>query len=166
MKKRTTFIGVAAGAIAGAALAASASIAATTEGKITIITLTQTGCQFIESENGIDHMFKTMKKGDCDKINAMSAEQRLAKAKVIMLKPGKYIFRVTNRDVPYTLGFWLRTKGYDWRNPIHKFTKISVSGGGMETGKTLEYKVTLKPGEYLYSCPLNTTPDYRLVVKN
>jgi hypothetical protein len=25
--------------------------------------------------------------------------------------------------------------------------------------------VTLEPGEYLYSCPLNTTPNYRLVVK-
>ena len=23
----------------------------------------------------------------------------------------------------------------------------------------------LEPGEYLYSCPLNPTPDYRLVVK-
>ncbi len=166
MKKRVTMMGVAAGAIAGAALAASAGIAAVTEGKVTIITLTQTGCQFIESENGVDHKYKTMKKADCDKINAMSAEQRLAKAKILKLKPGTYIFRVTNRDVPYELGFWLRSKGYDWRNPIHKFTKISVSGGGMFTGKTLEYKVTLKPGEYLYSCPLNTTPDYKLVVKN
>ena len=28
-----------------------------------------------------------------------------------------------------------------------------------------DYEVTLKPGEYVYSCPLNTTPNYRLVVK-
>ena len=25
--------------------------------------------------------------------------------------------------------------------------------------------VTLEPGEYVFSCPLNTTPDYKLVVK-
>ena len=166
MKKRVTMMGLAAGAIAGAALAASAGIAAVTEGKVTIITLTQTGCQFIESENGVDYMYKTTMKADCDKINAMTAKERLAKAKIIRLKPGKYIFRVTNRDVPYELGFWLRSKGYDWRNPIHKFSKVSVSGGGMVTGKTLEYKVTLKVGEYVYSCPLNTTPDYRLIVEN
>ena len=132
----------------------------------TVIELTQTACQFIEAENSIDHGFRSAKKADCEAINARTGANRLAQAKVLKLKAGKYIFRVTNKNVPYTLGFWLRTKGYDWRNPIHKFTKISVSGGGMDTGKTLEYKVTLTPGEYLYSCPLNTTPDYKLVVKN
>jgi hypothetical protein len=35
----------------------------------TIITLTQTGCQFVESEGGVDRMFKTMKADDCIKIN-------------------------------------------------------------------------------------------------
>lgn len=166
MKKRVTMMAAAAGAMAGAALIAGAGSAAAGKDMVTVITLTQTACQFLESENGVDHMYKTTKKADCDKINAMSAKQRLAKAKVIRLKPGKYLFRVTNRDVPYTLGFWLRSKGYDWRNPVHKFTKTSVSGGGMATGKTLEYEVTLKAGEYVYSCPLNTTPDYKLIVEN
>ena len=75
------------------------------------------------------------------------------------------LFRVTNKDVPYELGFWLRESDYDWLNPIHKLTKTSVSGGGLSLGTTQDYEVELKPGEYLYSCPLNTTPDYRLVVK-
>ena len=30
---------------------------------------------------------------------------------------------------------------------------------------TKDYEVTLKPGEYVYPCLLNTSPDYRLVVK-
>ena len=30
---------------------------------------------------------------------------------------------------------------------------------------TKDYEVTPKPGEYVYSCLLNTAPDYRLVVK-
>lgn len=132
-------------------------------GAAEIIKLTQTGCQFVESED-VDHGYKTTKKADCDAINARTAKDRLAKAKVLELKAGTYTFRVTNKNVPYELGFWLRSKGYDWKNPIHKLTKTSISGGGMVLGKTQDYEVTLKPGEYVYSCPLNTTPDYRLVV--
>ncbi len=35
----------------------------------------------------------------------------------------------------------------------------------MTLGKTLDYEVELKPGQYVYSCPLNTTPDYTLIVE-
>lgn len=130
-----------------------------------VVTLTQTPCQFIESEGGVDHRYKTARKADCDTINAKTGADRLAKAKVFKLKPGKYVFRVTNKNVPYALGFWLRSEGYDWRNPVHQLTKTSVSGGGLTTGATKDYAVELKPGEYLYSCPLNPTPDYRIVVE-
>ena len=129
-----------------------------------VIQLTQTGCQFLEPE-GTDHGYKTTKKADCDAINAKTGADRVAKSKVIELKPGRYVFRVTNRNVPYDLGFWLRSKGYNSANPLHRLTKTSVSGGGLSPGKTQDYAVTLKPGEYVFSCPLNTTPDYRLVVK-
>ena len=131
----------------------------------TVIVLTQVPCQFIESENGADHGFKTTRKADCDAINARTGADRVAKAAVLELKPGKYIFRVTNKSVPYDLGFWVREHDYNWKNPIHQLTKISVSGGGLKAGQTKDYTVDLEPGEYLYSCPLNTTPDYRLVVK-
>lgn len=130
-----------------------------------VIELTQTACQFVESENDVDHGYATKAKADCEAINAESGAGRLASAKVIKLKPGKYVFRVTNQNVPYALGFWLREADYNWKNPIHKLTKVSVSGGGLETGTTKDYAVELKPGEYLYSCPLNPTPDYRLVVE-
>lgn len=126
------------------------------------IELEQVACQFLDIE--VDQGFKSASKADCDKINAKTTPQRLLKAKVMELKAGDYVFRVSNKNVPYELGFWLREKDYDWRNPLHKLTKTSVSGGGLTTGKSHDYKVTLKPGEYLYSCPLNTTPDYRLVV--
>ena len=127
-----------------------------------LVELSQAPCQFLDIE--VDHGFKSTAKADCDAINAKTTTQRLQSAKVMELKAGDYVFRVGNKNVPYELGFWLREKDYDWRNPIHKLTKISVSGGGLTTGKSRDYEVTLKPGEYLYSCPLNTTPDYRLVV--
>ena len=124
-----------------------------------IIELTQVACQFVESENGVDHRFTTARKADCDTINAETAAGRLAEAKVLELKPGKYIFRVTNQDVPYQLGFWLRGAGFG------RLTLPSVSGGGLTLGATKDYAIDLEPGEYLYSCPLNPTPDYRIVVK-
>ena len=125
----------------------------------TVIDLTQTACQFVESENGVDRGFTTMKAEDCKAINATTGADRLAGAKVLELKPGRYIFRVTNKNVPYTLGFWLRGKG------LGRVTLPGVSGGGLAPGTTKDYAVELKEGEYLYSCPLNPTPDYRLVVK-
>ena len=148
-------------AVAGTALLLTALPASVQAAEV--IELTQTGCQFLEPE-GMDHQYQTAQKSDCETINAKTAKDRLAKSEVMTLKPGDYVFRVTNKNVPYELGFWFRDKDYDWRNPLHKLSKVSVSGGGLVTGKTNDYVVTLKPGEYVFSCPLNTTPDYRVVV--
>jgi hypothetical protein len=126
----------------------------------TVIELTQIPCQFLESEGGINRGYSTTKKADCDAINAKTADQRVASVKPMVLKPGKYIFRVTNKNVPYDLGFWLRGEGI-----VGRATLPSVSGGGLSTGKTRDYEIELKPGKYVYSCPLNTTPDYKLIVK-
>jgi len=124
-----------------------------------VITLTQTPCQFVETE-GTDHGYKSSSKADCEKINARSGADRVAKSKVITLKPGDYTFRVTNKNVPYNLGFWLRGQGV-----IGRATLPSVSGGGLSTGTSKDYKISLKPGKYYYSCPLNSTPDYHIEVK-
>ncbi|MDE0331493.1 MAG: hypothetical protein OXL41_06445 [Nitrospinae bacterium] len=125
----------------------------------TVITLTQTGCQFTEPE-GEDHGFKTSGSADCKAINSKSGTKRLAQAKTITLKPGPYIFRVTNKNVPYQLGFYLRGAG------VGRLTLPKVSGGGLVKGKSRDYHITLKEGDYYYSCPLNPTPDYRLQVTN
>ncbi len=126
--------------------------------RATVIELTQTACQFVEAENSIDHGFRSTKKADCEAINARTGANRLAQAKVLELKAGKYIFRVTNKNVPYTLGFWLRGKG------LGRLSLASIGGAGLTKGMTKDFIIELKAGEYLYSCPLNPTPDYRLVV--
>ncbi|MBL4721146.1 MAG: hypothetical protein JKY20_08465 [Alphaproteobacteria bacterium] len=124
-----------------------------------VIKFSQIPCQFIESENGIDHGFQTARKSDCEAINAKSGDQRVSAAKVLKLKPGKYIFRVANKNVPYPLGFWLRGQG------LSRLTLPSVSGGGLVIGATKDYSIELKAGDYVYSCPLNSTPDYRIKVE-
>ena len=154
------------GALAGVTVAAmTLAFAAPVAAAPTIVKLTQTGCQFVESENGVDHGYKTASIKDCERINAKTGKDRLAKAKVLRLKPGAYVFRVTNKNVPYMLGFWLRDHDYEKAGWVRKAFKTSVSGGGMHTGKTIDYRVTLKPGKYVYSCPLNPTPNYVIMVE-
>jgi hypothetical protein len=125
-----------------------------------VIELTQAPCQFLESENGVDHGYSSSEKADCEAINSKTAAERLAKAKVLELDPGSYVFRVSNLSVPYDLGFWVRGQG------LGRVTLPSVSGGGLSLGATKDYPIELKPGEYYYSCPLNPTPDYVLIVRD
>jgi len=125
-----------------------------------VIELTQVPCQFLESENNVNQGFKSHRSADCEAINAQTGKARLKKARTLELKPGRYVFRVANRNVPYPLGFWLRGDGV-----VNRALLPSVSGGGLATGTSHDYTIDLKPGEYVYSCPLNPTPDYKLVVK-
>ena len=78
------------------------------------------------------------------------------------LKPGKYIFEVTNQNVDHEVGFYLRKKTADGKGkPLP-----NSDTGHMKTGQTGKSGVvTLEPGEYLYSCPLNPTPHYVITVK-
>jgi hypothetical protein len=126
-----------------------------------VIELHQLPCQFLESENDVDQGYTSRSIRDCEAVNANTAAARLARAKTLKLKPGQYVFRVTNKGVPYELGFWLRGAGLTGRAILP-----SVSGGGLTPGVTKDYAIELKPGEYVYSCPLNPTPDYRLIVGN
>jgi hypothetical protein len=123
---------------------------------VTIVNLTQTPCLFLESEEN-PQAYTSRKKEDCEEINRKTAADRTFK--MLHLKPGQYIFRVTNKNVPYELGFWLRGQG------VGRLTLPSVSGGGLLMGKTQEYAITLVKGNYYYSCPLNPTPNYPLVVE-
>ncbi len=125
-----------------------------------VIDLTQTGCQFIEPERGYDHRFKTKQATDCVLINSETSTDRLAEVRPLVLKPGRYVFRVSNRDVPYQLGFYLRAS-----SRLLRAIRPKVVGGGIEEGGSQDYEVDLVAGQYLYSCPLNPTPDYPLTVK-
>lgn len=141
-----------------AAFLGSAFAYAETERKI--VELTQVPCQFLESENEVNHGYATTRKSDCKKINKQLGAERLEQSKTIVLEPGSYTFRVHNKGVPYNLGFWIRGDGVANRAKLP-----SVSGGGLKDGQFKDYDIDLIPGEYVYSCPLNPTLDYKLVVK-
>ena len=128
----------------------------TRENGVTVITLTQTPCLFVESEVQ-PKSYQSNKSADCVAINKNTITGR--EFKPLHLSPGKVIFRVSNKNVSYNLGFWVRGQG------IWRATLPSASGGGLSTGQTKDYSITLKKGSYWYSCPLNPTPDYPLVVE-
>ncbi|MFQ5850070.1 MAG: hypothetical protein ACE5JU_05710 [Candidatus Binatia bacterium] len=123
---------------------------------VVVVTLTQTPCLMVESEvNPKD--YRSSKAADCIAINQKTAGER--RFKTLHLTPGKVTFRVINKNVPYELGFWVRGQG------LGRVTLPSVSGGGLLSGQTKEYTITLKKGAYWYSCPLNPTPNYPLIVE-
>ncbi len=132
---------------------------------IPVIQLTQVGCQFLEAEAGINHSYDPESSLDCEAINGRTATTRLDQAPPLELSPGRYKFRVTNYDVPYDLGFWLRAIDYDKRNLWHRLTKLNVEFSGLKLGETRTVTVQLKDGKYIYSCPFNPTPDYVLIVR-
>jgi hypothetical protein len=125
-----------------------------------IIEFTQVPCQFLESEGGINRGYASRSIKDCEAINEKTSRQRLAEARPLVLKPGKYVFHVANRNVPYELGFWLRGA-----TAVTRITLPGVSGGGIMPGGARDYEINLEPGNYVYSCPLNNTPDYKLAVR-
>lgn len=123
-----------------------------------VIALTQTGCQFLESE-AKNHQFSPKSAKDCKEINTKTLNDRRSGLKSLKLKAGDYVFRVTNQNVPYELGFYLRGEG------LGQAVLPKVSGGGLTQGTSQEYRVTLTPGKYVFSCPLNPTPDYPVEVE-
>lgn len=154
-RARCTWVAIFAAAGIGCAVS-QAAVAASPE----VIVLTQVPCQFVESEGGIERGYASRSKKDCEAINAKTGEQRVASAKPLVLAPGKYIFRVSNKNVPYELGFWLRGA-----SALGRVTLPSTSGGGLHPGTSKDYEIDLVAGEYVYSCPLNPTPDYVLHVR-
>ncbi|WP_157539274.1 plastocyanin/azurin family copper-binding protein [Nonlabens sp. MIC269] len=77
--------------------------------------------------------------------------------KQITLKPGTYIFDVSNKNVGHEVGFVLVKKGADISNPKNHIQTAYVTQA-VKTGETQQSNPTkLEAGEYVYFCPLNPT---------
>lgn len=82
------------------------------------------------------------------------------------LKPGKYQFRIVNRDVNKEVGFLIQAKADAKGDPMKTAVENSFAQSMIKKGDA-EYTgvVTLTKGEYVYSCPINPTPKYSISVK-
>ena len=82
------------------------------------------------------------------------------------LAPGQYRFRVTNASVDHEVGFFIQRAADKDGAPGETALENSFTQSAIALGQTSETGVvTLAPGEYVYSCPLNPTPHYTISVK-
>ena len=82
----------------------------------------------------------------------------------LTLKAGEsYIFEVTNSGVDHKVGFVVAPEGKtDQENHIsNAYLTKTIKDGESAQSKV----VTLEKGEYVYFCPLNPTPQYKITVK-
>lgn len=82
------------------------------------------------------------------------------------LAPGKYLFKVSNTNVDHEVGFVIQAAA-DAEGDVMKTAVANSFGQAMiaEGESTTSGIVELKAGDYVYSCPLNPTPKYKLTVK-
>ncbi|GLR16963.1 hypothetical protein [Portibacter lacus] len=84
----------------------------------------------------------------------------------LSLTPGKYQFRIVNKDVDKDLGFVIQKAEDAGKDVMKTALKDSFSSELVKKGEA-QYTgvVNLTSGSYVYSCPLNPTPHYKIEVK-
>ena len=83
----------------------------------------------------------------------------------LKLKPGTYSFEVTNNGIPHDVAFVLAPSKQDIQEA--DFIADAMLTQTIKDGETASSKVpvVLEKGEYVYFCPLNKTPKYKLIVE-
>lgn len=84
--------------------------------------------------------------------------------KELTLKAGEsYVFEVTNAGVDHKVGFVVAPEGKtDQANHVaNAYLSKTIKNGESAKSKV----VTLDKGEYVYFCPLNPTPQYKITVE-
>lgn len=82
----------------------------------------------------------------------------------LKLEAGKsYVFEITNDGVDHLLGFVIAPKGKtDKENHVQRaYLNKTIADGE----KSSSQAVVLEKGEYVYFCPLNPTPQYKIIVE-
>ncbi len=83
--------------------------------------------------------------------------------KELKLNEGTYVFEIENSGVDHEVGFVLAPEGkLEKEHHIQNaYVQKLVATGKTESSK----EVALKKGTYVYFCPLNPTPQYKLIVE-
>lgn len=83
----------------------------------------------------------------------------------LTLKEGTYSFEVTNNGIDHAVAFVLAPSKEDLKQ--EDWITDAMLTDAVNAGETSSSKkpVTLSKGEYLYFCPMNPTPQYKLTVQ-
>ena len=93
----------------------------------------------------------------CERLNRATLVTREAGLKRLRLKPGRYVFRVRNAEVPWALDFAIRG--------AHDKGLPTTSGGAIRVGEVFDFPITLTAGIYVFQSPLGGTIEYALLVE-
>jgi Cupredoxin-like domain len=86
--------------------------------------------------------------------------------KELKLKPGKYQFEVSNEGVAHPVAFFLQKEADKGSKDFATALKDSGLPGTLKDGESAKTGVVeLAKGKYVYSCPLNPTPHYTIIVE-
>lgn len=94
------------------------------------------------------------------KLVTLSQTKGKFEQKDLKLAAGTYVFEIENKNVGKDVGFYLHKKGEE-----ASVTGSDKAGLIPNNQKRKTETVTLTKGEYVYSCPLNPTKDYTLIVE-
>lgn len=119
---------------------------------VRVLALHQSACRFVEAEPNVT--FEATDPLGCRKYMYEALRHRAHRA--LRLDAGRVVLEVTNESIAHEVGIWLRTESDG---------TVIATGGGIAPGTSGRYEVELVPGRYLYSCPLNPTPAYLIVVQ-
>ncbi|MFT4661072.1 MAG: hypothetical protein ACI8XB_001343 [Patiriisocius sp.] len=100
-----------------------------------------------------------------DMVKTVSLEQTDGEftQKSLTLSEGTYVFEVANNDVDREVGFVLAPKGKT--DAANHIKEAYVTETVKTDSKSTSQEVTLTKGEYVNFCPMNPTPEYKLIVK-
>lgn len=83
--------------------------------------------------------------------------------KELTVSPGEYVFEVVNNGIDHEVALVLAPEGKTEKADHIQaaYLKKTVNNGESASSNV----VNLTPGTYVYFCPLNPTPQYKLTVK-
>jgi hypothetical protein len=126
--------------------------AATSLERSTVLRLHIEDCRILEAEPRTASNEDNL---DCREFNQHTFDGRRQRA--LRVPAGRVQIYIYNKGAIEETGFWLRKQGED--------PETIASTGGITKDSPQVLDVNLSPGHYLYSSPVNPTPDYLLIVE-
>ncbi len=83
--------------------------------------------------------------------------------KELHLSEGTYVFEIANNGIDHNIGFVIAPEG---KTDAEHHIKAAYVKEAVSQGKSsMTNQVKLTKGTYVYFCPLNPTPQYKLIVE-
>lgn len=83
--------------------------------------------------------------------------------KELKLSPGEYVFEVKNNGIDHPVGLVVAPEGKT--DKAHHIQNAYLASTPKDGESAKSKVVSLEKGTYVYFCPLNPTPEYKIIVQ-